>query len=947
MDKKTVFIKTPKGESEMSSLSGDMKRVMLLIDDKSSLDAVTKHAPPSLRGDLPEIMQRLLDAELIQDKDKKISAPKITAPKVVATKAVTPQKAEELDFTSMVAAQSPSALAAEAAKQKARQDAEAKAKHEAEAARARAELEAAVAAAKLKASAEAEAKAQAIARQEAEIAARAKAEADARAKHEAAERQVAELKAKQEAEARMRAEQEAARVKAELEAAAKAKAEAEAARIKAEQEVARIKAEQEVARIKAEQEAARIKAEQEAARIKAEQETARIKAEQEAARIKAELEATRARAEAESKALAEERARQEIAAARLKAEQEAKRIKAEQESAHIQNDQDAALRAKVAAAERARNEEEAARNKGGQDEVARLAAEAEKMLADEKAQRDAQIAKQEVLAAAAKQETEIAASPFQINLDNLNLGTNQVAAQPVTTESERPAQPEPAVVANTQSEKEKRAAAEARAAAEQKSKLDAANEMSRLKAEQEASRLKSEQAARAKEEEKALAAEQADAWAEAEQRAKLQAKLDSAQASQQATLAQAKSAKQPSARARRKPLPLGKIFFTLIALALIVAVVLPYVWPLQEYIAPIEQRLTAQLKQTVHIGGMSAATFPPKLQLQNVTVGNAQEVKFGTVTLNFDPLTLFAESKAISNAELQNVTLDGKRIEQIAVWLKGLGGDVQFPVRHLTIQSLQLNVEGISLPPLKGSADLVQGAFTRIVMYSDDSKVHVELQPGQNAWQLSFGIKERALPLLPEVMFSDFSVKGEIADGEVNFTELDAHAYGGILSGTARLNWRKGWQLQGRIQAKTMELEKLFPQFGLAGEVFADGTFSAQSAKLAQLGDLPRLDGSFEAKKGVINGIDMVETARLSSHEHLAGGRTHFDELTGAIQLENHNRHFRQIKITSGMLSASGSFDVTANNQLSGSFNSEIKMRGGNNPLVLSGTLTEPKLVAR
>ncbi len=91
----------------------------------------------------------------------------------------------------------------------------------------------------------------------------------------------------------------------------------------------------------------------------------------------------------------------------------------------------------------------------------------------------------------------------------------------------------------------------------------------------------------------------------------------------------------------------------------------------------------------------------------------------------------------------------------------------------------------------------------------------------------------------------------------------------------------------------------------------------------------------------------MVETARLSSHEHIPGGRTHFDELTGALQSENRNRHFRQIKITSGMLSANGSFDISSNDALSGSFNSEIKMRAGNNPLVLSGTLTEPKLKAR
>jgi len=618
------------------------------------------------------------------------------------------------------------------------------------------------------------------------------------------------------------------------------------------------------------------------------------------------------------KAAAEERERQEAETTRIKAEQEAE------------------ARAKAEAEERARQEAEAARLKAEQDE-------ADELQAQEKTQRDALIAKQETLAAAANKAT--GPAPFQINLDAFNAGVSAGSGQPEPAE-----QPETNGQSDARLEAEQRAAAEAKAAEEQKAKQYAAAEMARLKAEQEAARLHAEQNAHAREEEQALAAEQADAWAGAEQRAKLQAKLDAEQAAQQSVLSQAKAVQKPTGRARRKPLSLGKIALGALVLSIVAVFVLPLVWPLQEYILPIEQRLSAQFKQPVKIGGMSAALLPmPKLELHKLSIGAEGEVKAAALILNFDLLTLFSESKVISNAELQSVTLDGRRLDQAASWLKGLGGDAQYSVRHLTIQSLQVNTggEGISLPPLKGSAELAQGAFTRIVLHSEDDKMNVELLPVQNRWQLSFGIKERALPSLTDVKFSDFSAKGDIGDGEVNFTEIDAHAYGGILSGNGKLSWRKGWQVQGRIQAKTMELEKLFPQFKLSGEVFAEGTFSSQSPVLAQLGEALRLDGTFVAKKGVINGIDMVETARLSSHEHIPGGRTHFDEMTGAVQLENHNRHFRQLRITSGMLSANGSFDISANNQLSGSFNSEIKMRAGNNPLVLSGTLTEPKLHAR
>jgi hypothetical protein len=45
-------------------------------------------------------------------------------------------------------------------------------------------------------------------------------------------------------------------------------------------------------------------------------------------------------------------------------------------------------------------------------------------------------------------------------------------------------------------------------------------------------------------------------------------------------------------------------------------------------------------------------------------------------------------------------------------------------------------------------------------------------------------------------------------------------------------------------------------------------------------------------------------------------------------------------------MSSSGSFDVSANGQISGNFNAEIKLHAGNNPLTLYGTLVEPKLRA-
>lgn len=932
MDKKTIFIKTAKGESEGASLSGDLKRIMLLIDNKSTVDEITKRAPPSLREDLHDVLGELVAGEYIRDNARPVAEPKIVAPKITPPKMFVPKPASapsaELDFTSILTAPPASNAAALAAKQK-----------EEEAARGRADLEAAVAAAKVKANAEAQAKAEAKAKQEVEAAARARAEVEVKAKHEAVIREQAEAKAKQEAAARMQAEQEAARAKAALGAAAKAKADAIEAAARAQQEAeAKAKREAEAARLKAEQDAARIKAELEAAeKAKAEAEAARRKAEEEAARIKAELEAARIRAEAEARAKqeAEEKARQEAEAARLKAEQEAAararaeaeaqaaaQLKAEQEAARLRAEQEAVH---ADAEARARHEAEMAAKRDAEEQAKR-------------------VAEQEALARAAKESAASTSEPvFKINLDKFLGGAEQPAA-PAAVPA---AQAHAAAEAQAVQAEEARAATEAKAEAAKKSKQDVAAEMARLKEEADAARRKAEEDARRKAEEQALAEEQANAWAEAEQRAKAQAKIEAEQAAQQAALSQAKSTQKPTPRKHRKALPLGKIAFGLVTLVLVVAIVLPYVYPLQEYIAPLEQRLSAQLKQPVHIGGMSAASFPPKLQLKTVTVGNAQEIKVGSVVLNFELLSLLSEVKVISNAELQDVSIQGNLLDKQAASLKSLGSILQYPVRHLTLQRVKIVTDEVALPILSGIADIdAQGEFSRVSLHSTDDKLGLDLQSNQGRWKLGVNLKESSLPLVPDVVFSDLSAKGDLNDGEVNFTEVDGHLYNGILLGNAKLNWRKGWQLQGHLEAKTFELNKMFPKNGIEGEMFGDATFSLVGARLSQIGDAPRLDGSFTVKNGTVNGFDMVETARLLSREHMVGGRTHFEDMIGTVQLENHTQHYRQLRIISGMLNASGSFDVAPGNQLSGNFNAEIKMRSGNNQLTLFGTLAEPKLRA-
>jgi hypothetical protein len=467
-------------------------------------------------------------------------------------------------------------------------------------------------------------------------------------------------------------------------------------------------------------------------------------------------------------------------------------------------------------------------------------------------------------------------------------------------------------------------------------KQNARREAVRIEAEQEAIKAKIDK------DERQMADEQAKAWAEAEQRVKLQA---TTQAKAGHTTQQpVKTPPAKASRVRRKPLPLGKIAASLFFLLLVLVAVLPYVWPMQDYVAQLEKKLSAQLQQPVHITHMKAALLPlPKLELQDVSVGGAQELKATSVVFNFDVTTLFAETKAIKIMEVNDLALDADTFGQALSWLQAAGGNAHYPVARMTLQRAHISSGELSLPSVNGNVDWdAQGHFSKALLHSEDGKLDVELQPQQSHLQIALLIKESRLPWFPGILFNELNAKGETSKGAADFTEVDGHLYGGKLAGSAHLNWQKGWQMQGHLSIRAMELQEALPQFGIEGEMDGDSNFLLNSVTLPQLSNAPHLNGTFTVKKGVISKMDMVETA--ANHHVTSGGRTHFDELSGTLQVENNSQHLRQIRISSGAMSANGSLDVSSGGQLSGQLSVDLKMRPGNAPLALSGTLADPIL---
>ncbi len=119
------------------------------------------------------------------------------------------------------------------------------------------------------------------------------------------------------------------------------------------------------------------------------------------------------------------------------------------------------------------------------------------------------------------------------------------------------------------------------------------------------------------------------------------------------------------------------------------------------------------------------------------------------------------------------------------------------------------------------------------------------------------------------------------------------------------------------------------------------------AASLEKLPDTAVMDGIFVIKRGVVNGMDFIETARLRSNNGLSGGRTRFDELSGDLSYADEAYHFRQIKMNAGVLNATGTLDI-AGQQLSGKASADLAMRSamGAVALQIGGTTSNPSLLA-
>lgn len=391
---------------------------------------------------------------------------------------------------------------------------------------------------------------------------------------------------------------------------------------------------------------------------------------------------------------------------------------------------------------------------------------------------------------------------------------------------------------------------------------------------------------------------------------------------------------------------IGRIFLGLLVFLLVV----PFLIPMQTYQRQIAQVASAKLGVPVTIQSLHIALLPtPRANLSGIVVGNNAEVTVANVVAVLDVATLFDKVRVFSHLEVNKPVIKQAAL-QIIQNLK-LNDETTVAVRRIAVNEAKLEWQGLNLPLLNAEIAMSDaGKLTQAVIKSDDKKLKLEAVPKGGGYAAHISAQQWtppiALPILFDTLESDIGYKGQALE----MSNLSATLYRGKLGLSASLNWQKGWHLQGKFNTQAIELADVAKSLNkpakLSGRISGDGSFSSQAQEAGHLADALGIDYKFSVAKGVLHGLDLVKAASLLIKQGQSGGETQFDTLDGVLKVRGKQLELHQIKVSSGLLEATGNVKVTADKKLSGRMEAALKQSLSlvAVPLELSGTLDNPSV---
>lgn len=394
--------------------------------------------------------------------------------------------------------------------------------------------------------------------------------------------------------------------------------------------------------------------------------------------------------------------------------------------------------------------------------------------------------------------------------------------------------------------------------------------------------------------------------------------------------------------------------WTGVALAVIVAgmLALPFLIPAERLRGTAEAELAAALGQPVRLGSISWSLLPaPRLVVTQLGIGPAPGLELGAADLRLALAPLLGGAVEISSLVVRGATLPLEQLRALAG--SGSGGGPRVRLARLEASDVTLVLpDGETLGPWRLEARFGADGKPLQATLTDGERARLTAEPADaaGAYTLRLRADDWRLPFArAPLRFDRLEAEAVLAGAVLEVARLGGEAYGGRVTGTARLDWTRGWSLEGRAQPADLRLGPLLAEFGqhtLEGRLRGDFTFSGTAARPAELPAALTVAGDFLITDGILHEADLERASQTFTREGLTGGQTRFDTLGGHLRLERRDLRLTGLKVASSALEAGGDVRVDPARNLSGEV--EVGLRRttalASIPLRVSGTVAEPRL---
>ena len=325
-----------------------------------------------------------------------------------------------------------------------------------------------------------------------------------------------------------------------------------------------------------------------------------------------------------------------------------------------------------------------------------------------------------------------------------------------------------------------------------------------------------------------------------------------------------------------------------------------------------------------------------EVTLAGVAIG--ETVKIRTVRATPELGSLFGTRKFFNRIELEGLSL---LQSQLADAVLGKVSGENFRVSRIVIK--QAKLEGTLLvPTLDGEATISGDGSLQSLALRGDDKLSVRLSPKGKEIGFEISADSLALPFVPALSLSDFSMKGTANRSGVTMSEFDGRAFDGVISGSAKIRWGTSWLIDGELRARAVKVAVIAPALVSEGLVGGRGVYTMNGPNPATLFESARIEGEFKIDKGVLGSFDLTRALQTGGAQ--SGGRTIFTELTGRAVYDKGTFKVSNVAITAGAMNAGASLEVDANGALLGRIVVDVKtpnqtLRAGLN---LSGRIQNP-----